>query len=236
VVAFVAVREARSDDPTDVARFDISPIPSQDYGTVTPPDTANAPACTFPADERPSADSPPLPCRHENAEPGAGALPTAAAAERPDVAEATGSYDNPAFRLTFAVPEPWFVNMRLEGGEFYVYDPVALIEQQDSKGLAGGVVLHFSAAGFSPSPDPNFAADVEVRLRTPSAAFGAYAGVIWEEQLGGGAGLDKQVQAAFLRDGILFRVVANFGIGSSDEQLAADTAVVMSIIQSVTPY
>lgn len=237
-------KPATSDPGSPVAHPEIvTPLPFTPLATVHPPDTGNPPRCQAPDDERPAPDLPPLPCHHSANEPPAGAIPTPGpgeAATPPNVPTGWQVVDNPMFRYTLAVPPDWYVNMRPEGGEFYVLDPVAL--QEDARpGLdpPGGVVMHFTATGdprakasVTPSPfDPHVYAP-----NATSASFGDYPGAIWEEEFSGEEGLVQRVFAAFKKNGVTFQARANFEVGLPDAEVEAEVAVVQEILASITPY
>jgi hypothetical protein len=239
VVAIVVVfsKPATSGPGSPVARFDITPLPFRPPATVQPPDTSNPPRCQAPQDDRPAPDLPPLPCRYSGAEPPPGAIPTPAANEVLTPTNAPEKWqivDNPVFRYTLAVPPDWYVNMRPEGGEFYVLDPVALAEEAKGGNPPGGVALHFTAELYV-RVEPPFASPVDVHLDAPNASFGRYPGAIWEEPAGG-EGLARIVHTAFVKDGILFKMLGNFGDGLSDADVGAEVALVEQILATITPY
>jgi hypothetical protein len=246
VVAIMVVlsEPAESQPGSPVAHPElVTPLPFTGYPpTVHPPDTANPPRCQAPQDERPAPDLPPLPCRNSGNEPAAGAIPTPGPADALSPQNAPAGWqvvDNPLFRYTLAIPPGWYANIRREGGEFYVLDPVALDE--DAKGVdpPGGVVMHFTAWGppaakISATPVP-----FDPQAYAPNAASASYAGypgATWEEDLEGAEGLARTLSTVFVRDGVTFQAAANFGVGLSDAEVATEVELVRQILTTITPY
>jgi len=234
---------AESQPGSPVAHPELAtPLPFPGYpATVHPPDTANPPRCQAPSDERPSPELPPFPCRYSGAEPPAGAIPTPAPGDAlipQNVPDGWQVVDNPLFRYTLAIPPDWYANMRPEGGEFYVLDPVAL--EEDAKGLdvPGGVAIHFEAAAYDPVDEstvaPEFVPVPQRHLSNPNAQFGSYEGSVWEDA--GGEGTALIIRAAFVKDDVLFSIVAGLGDDSGDADVQAGGAIARQVLATITPY
>ena len=241
-VVWLIVRDdsATSEEGSPVAQLDRSPRPFTGYQeTVEPPDTENPPKCLYPDDERTSPDLPPLSCRHEGNEPPPGLITPAKPGERVDpaaVPEGWTVIDNPLFRLTLAIPPGWWANMRPEGGEFWIYDPVALAQQSGGGDLPGSIVLAVSAAEFEPVSDPARARSlVQQRLATPNAKVGEFLAATWEDP--GFEGLARIVRLAFAGNGFVIEFKGYVGdIERSDTEIQGDIDAVRAILATVTPY
>lgn len=236
-IAIQPSEPATSEEENPVARFDITPLPFTPYpATVEPPDPSKAPRCQAPAEERPAPDLPPLPCHYSGAEPPAGTIPTPAPGEHLDPRSVPAGWqvvDNPMFRFTLAIPPGWYVNMRPEGGEFYLLDAVSLEEEAKGQNLPGGVVMHFTAQVYV-RVQPPFTSPLDAHLDAPNVTFGSYEGAVWDEPPE--EGLARNIWAAFLKDGVVFTVLANIGIGGAAPELEGDVVTVREILGSITPY
>jgi hypothetical protein len=141
---------------------------------------------------------------------------------------------NQLFRYTLTIPEDWYSNMRPEGGEFTVFDPVASQERNGAM-MPGGVWISFSARLALKAETGGLNLFPEERLGSPNTNFGGLPGVIWEE--GSGEDLARVIRAAFIKDGVLFEayagIKADYPTQSSIDAAAAD---VTTIINSMRPY
>ncbi len=197
------------------------------------------PTCQAPEDERPDPNLPPLSCRKSDLEPPPGSIETAAPEERPVITpgpKGEDIRDNVLFRYTYAVPEGWYSNMRPEGGAFVLRNPVATkqsVELGDK--TPGGITMYFTASELVTTPSVGGGLPaVEEHLLTPNTSFGSFPGVWWDEGPGAGA---NALRAAFTRDGVVFEVIALTGmLGRTEDEIAADLAVVHKVFESITPY
>jgi hypothetical protein len=238
--------EATSEEQGPVAQFPPPITPPSEptlvhiYRTAVPtyPPRLEDYRCLAPEGERPAPDLPPLPCRPANLEPPPGALATpspeeraAAVASTRNVPEGWEVYDNPIFRFTFALPPDWYVNMRPEGGAFWVLNPVALANNAKGEGEPepGGVSMTFSAKLYDPDATDRFT----LRVASPNASFGDYPGVVWEDLLEADKefGVEKSIFWAFTRHDLLFRGQVNFAEGAD-----SDVAIVYQFLSTITPY
>ena len=233
---------AESQPGSPAVRMDqITPLSARGLPTPHPPDTTRQPPkCQAPEDERPAPDLPPLPCHLEGTEPPPGviAAPEPGDSLAPDnVSAGWQVVDNPMFRYTLAIPPDWYANMRPEGGEFYVLDPVAL-QEDSTKGVnpPGGVAIHFTAETYSPvdesARDPAYVPDVQRRLNTPNITLGGYPGTVWDAREGDA----HIVRAVFVIDSALFQAYAVVEADRPDVEVAGDATVVQQILGTITPY
>jgi hypothetical protein len=189
--------------------------------TATALATPRAPGeCQAPQDERPAPDLPPYPCRNSELEPPPGTIPTASPGERAaavastqNVPEGWSIYDNSIFRYTLALPPDWYANMWPEGGEFSVYNPSEMVWFETGEELPDAVAIVFEATTYEANTN-----------------FGPYPGKIWEEPGDPEEGAIRSILFAFLRDGVVFRGIANFG------EADADAAMIRQILATITPY
>lgn len=216
-----------------------TPVPGANYPGQLPPDEVG---CAGPENEVPAPGLPPLPCHDRSSEPVPGAIPTPDAAERDDAVAATQNvpegwivYDNPMFRYTFALPPGWYANMRPEGGEFDVFDPIGMEQFATQESRSGGLVMLFFA-GTSERDKPNSRGPKYTEgLDSPNARFGTYGGAIWEnpEDPEIGEGVVRIIRFAFARsEGLFFGGQVNFGEGYTE----ADVETVYRILKTITPY
>jgi hypothetical protein len=222
----------------------ITPLPVvAPIGTPSPtlPDYSNPPKCQLPEDDRPSPDLPPLSCRNSGAEPPPGTIPTVDPAKpqsTPTAAKGFRVIDNQVFRFTVQIPDAWYSDMRPEGGQFDVLDPRITRQQAEGTEETGGVVIDFSATKYVPPYAPGaVVSDTETKLMKPNASFGDVPGVIWEDQQGGADGLAVIIHAAFLKDGVVYEVLANVvDDGQPSDAIQADVDVIKGILATITPY
>jgi len=232
-----ATQPATSEEPDPVPDFSQQPLTPLGVPTLLPTriPLEDWPECRAPRDEVPGPGLPPLPCHYEGSEPPPGTIPTASPEEGPAAVASTQNvpkgwevYDNPMFRYTFALPPGWYANMRPEGGEFSVFNDVAMEWFAAGEEKPGGLVMFFSAG----LPSVRLSeADAE-RLDAPNAEFGGYDGAMWEDPDSVGLGVARVMVFAFLKDEVVFRGRINFGEGYTED----DVATVRQILDTITPY
>jgi len=235
-VAWIVVRAtgARSQEPHPNVP-DLSQRPLTPVAGPTALSTPRTPGeCQSPENEQPAPGLPPLPCRNSELEPPAGSMPTPDPGERSDALERTHNvpegwkkYDNPVFRYTFALPSGWYANMRPEGGQFSVLNPQELAWFEKGDPLPDAIVIVFEATTFDPATNPD---RYNLAVADPNTTFGTYPGGIWEEPGNAEEGAARTILFAFLRDGVVFRGLANLG------EADADAALVRQIFATITPY
>lgn len=232
-----ATGRATSEEPdphvADLNRLPLTPL-SIPTALKKPVPLDQWPECRVAKDEVPGPGLPPLPCHYEGSEPPLGTIPTASPTERAgiltgiQIPEGWQVYDNPMFRYTFALPSGWYANMRPEGGEFSVFNAVAMEWFATGEDKPGGLVMFFSAG----LPSVRLSKTDAERLDNPNANFGGYDGATWEDPGGVGLGVARVIVFAFVKDGVVFRGRINFGEGYSED----DVATVRQILATITPY
>ncbi len=226
-----------------------SPNPAVDFSRITPspyyvttptfPDYSNPAHCQLPDNERKRPDLPPLSCRYSSAEPTPGTIPTLSPlVTRPSIPAPSGFQiiDNQLFRFTVQAPDTWYSDMRPEGGAFHLYDPNATREAATQTRIpGGGIAFYFGAGQYVPPRVPDgFLGVVETKLLQPNTSFGGVPGVVWDE--GAGEGVAHQYTAAFLKDGIVYRVDVRVQDDRPSAAMQGDIDAVNAVLSTINPY
>jgi len=240
-----AVDNTFSEEPDPVAHLDrLTPLPGPP-GTASPPDTSKPVECRLEDQERPAPDLPPLPCKRSSVPPPPLPIPSGSGSPQMyDPGPGRRLIDNPGYRFTIEVIDGWYVSMRPSGGEFSLFDPVMLEQEKIGANLPGGANIHFFAEEYKSLEELGYGPEVsEVFIPVPhrhleraphNAQFGSISGAVWEEP--GEEGLARVIYAAFVRDGILFTIRVNLGLGTTAAQTQADADAALAMITTITPY
>jgi hypothetical protein len=141
--------------------------------------------------------------------------------------------DNRLFRLSLAIPEDWYANIRPEGGEFAILDPVAAVEAALGFRLPGGAVLLVSSQQFTPTVGGGHPTLIERQLSSPNTFVAGLPATIWEDTPP--EGLARSLRLVFERQGIVFQVRINVALGAEPAvQTKVDLA--LQIVATITSY
>jgi hypothetical protein len=213
----------------------------EDQPSNYPPRPDNQPTCQAEA-TKPAPDLPPDSCRYSGNEPPPGLINTPEPSQDAVAADAANQapsgwtvINNRAFRFTLAIPPDWYSNMREEGGEFMISDPIGTQLLGTRANLPGGIIISFKGGKATQADSGGANIFIEEKLETPNANFGGTPALIWEE--GPLEDLVLVVRAAFIRKGVLFQAYAAIeGDISLPGSADAASAQVAAILATIEPY